>query len=447
MADQTRTWQRRIEAADAALALLDEAGVDQTRQIDVFGLCERVGLWLAFMPLDNALGAFVPLGSGGVLITTQRPLTVQRYTAGHELGHWRLDHGVVADRHEQIFGPPPAERERLAQIFAANLLMPPALVLSILQRVRPSAHEPINAQHCYALAREAGVSYEAAIRQLVNLNQLAASIANELLRQRPLAIKTDLAHGRRPINGWADVWPVDEQWDDQILALHLEDEAVISLPENRTTGYRWMLADEPHSAIETPAPLSFGRAIDAQRRAESQVRFLNGLAEAHHHRRAPEAILKQLRARARDAEPRGAELTERAGVDLVADQYVPSRAPAARARDAQAMRLSIAAPDRPVDEATENPPVAGGTGRRLLGVRFGRPGAHTIRLAYRSPYGPSEPIEEYSLHAVVETRRSAFSVEQVAADDEDDTWVTEVHERQLTALPPPLDPDDPNLAE
>lgn len=447
MADQTRTWQRRIEAADAALALLDEAGVDQTRQIDVFGLCERVGLWLAFVRLDNALGAFVPLGSGGVLITTQRPLTVQRYTAGHELGHWRLDHGVVADRHEQIFGPPPAEQERLAQIFAGNLLMPPALVMSILNRVRPSGHEPINAQHCYSLAREAGVSYEAAIRQLVNLNQLAASVAEELFRQRPLSIKTDLAHGRRPINGWADVWPVDERWDDQVLPLHLEDEAVISLPENRTTGYRWMLADESHSAVETPAPPSFGRPIDAQRSAESQVRFLNGLGEARHHPRAPGAILKRLRARSRYAEPRGAELTKRAGVDLVGDQYVPARAPAARPRDVLAMRLSTAAPDRPIGEATQNPPFAGPTGRRLLGVRFGRPGAHTIRLVYRSPYGPSETIEEYSLHAVVETRRSSFSVEQIAADDEDGTWVAEVHGRQLVALPPPLDPDDPNLAE
>ena len=45
-----------------------------------------------------------------------------------------------------------------------------------------------------------GVSYEAAIRQLVNLNQLPGGRANELLRLRPLAIKSDLAHGRRPMN-------------------------------------------------------------------------------------------------------------------------------------------------------------------------------------------------------------------------------------------------------
>ena len=200
--------------------------------------------------------------------------------------------------------------------------------------------------------------------------------------------------------------------------------------------------------IDTPAPVSFAETIDARHRAESQARFLNDLADANRRHRAPEAIIKRLRARARDAEPQRDDSTEHAGVDVVGDQYVPRRAPAARAKDARAMRLATASPDRSVDAATWDPgPLAGGTGRRLLGVRFGQPGAHTVRLAYRSPYGPSATIQEYSLHAVVETRRNAFSIEQLAGADEDDTWVTEVHERQLTALPPPLDPDDSNLDE
>ena len=36
--------QRSLQAAEAASRLLTEAGVDQTRRIDVFGLCEQLGL-------------------------------------------------------------------------------------------------------------------------------------------------------------------------------------------------------------------------------------------------------------------------------------------------------------------------------------------------------------------------------------------------------------------
>ena len=46
---------RRLQAAASANGLLAETGVDQTRQIDVFELCERLGLWLAFFPLDGLL--------------------------------------------------------------------------------------------------------------------------------------------------------------------------------------------------------------------------------------------------------------------------------------------------------------------------------------------------------------------------------------------------------
>ena len=169
-------WQRRLAAADEALAVLDAAEVDQSAQIDVFGLCEQLGLWLAFMPLDNLLGAFLPEGSGGVLITTQRPLSVQRYTAAHELGHWQMHHGVTTDTHEQVFGSTDAERERLAQIFAGNLLLPPPLVFAILDRVQRSEPDRLTSTDCYAVAREAGVSYEAAIRQLKRISRSSPTV-------------------------------------------------------------------------------------------------------------------------------------------------------------------------------------------------------------------------------------------------------------------------------
>ena len=173
---------RRLEAAESASRLLAEAGVDQTRQVDVFGLCEQVGLWLAFLPLDALLGSYLPDGAGGALITTQRPITVQRYTAAHELGHWRLHHsrGPVFDTEEQVLGDTPDENEQLAQVFAASLLMPPPLVFGTLRRL--SATGDVSTSDAYTVARESGVSYEAAVRQLQNLEVIDSRRANALLR-------------------------------------------------------------------------------------------------------------------------------------------------------------------------------------------------------------------------------------------------------------------------
>lgn len=445
MAGGDRRWSRRLEAADAALDLLSDVGVDQHRQIDVFDICEQVGLWLAFAPLDSLLGAYVPQGSGGIMITTRRPLTVQRYTAAHELGHWRLRHGVVADTHDQIFRPASMEQERLAQIFAGSLLMPAPLVMAILARVRSPADAPVTAAHCYAIAREAGVSYEAAVRQLVNLNQLQRHEADELLSVRPLAIKTQLGYGQRPVNGWADVWPVDEGWHEQILNLRVDDEVSIALPENRTTGYRWMLTDDPplvHSEPE-PAPqqgqarrglaigqAAFAAALDARRGARLK---------------APRAMVERLRSQARRPLVPAEPTAPPSGVDVVHDQYLAARAPDATPRQARASRLAVARPSDTTDDTARV--VVGGTGRRVLGVRFGDPGVHTVRLEYRSPYSDEPPLEQYTLYALVETRRQAISVLQVASDDDDRSWIAEVQERQLRELPPPLDPTDPALAE
>lgn len=440
-------WRRRLAAAEAALDLLDELNIDQYQRIDVFGLCEQLDLWLAFMPLDNVLGAFIPQGTGGVLITTQRPLTVQRYTAAHELGHWRMDHGPTADEYDEVFGTTHAEREQLAQIFAGNLLMPPLLVMSILDRIRPSSSTPLTGADCYTLAREAGVSYEAAIRQLVNLEQLTGPAAGRLLNLRPLAIKAQLAFGRRPVNGWADVWPVDEQWDDEILDLHVEDQALISLPENRSSGYRWMLADDPEPTREpTAAPPPLGAPLNPDRLDQARSDFLRQLEAAERRPAAPGPVMRDLRRRVPNDEEDSVSVEPQAGVDVVFDQYLSSRAPTTSPRVARDLRLTVAGGD-PDGTSGRSPAVAGTTGRRLFGVRFGLPGAHTVRLVYRSPYNPGPHLDTYAIHAMVETRRTGISVQQLADEGEDQDWVQEVHERQAAAPPPALDPDDPAVAE
>jgi hypothetical protein len=440
MALQGGGWQRRIQAAESANRLLDEVSVDQSEQIDVFGMCEDLGLWLAFLPMDNLLGAFVAEGVGGVLVTTQRPISLQRYTAAHEIGHWRLDHGhgLALDGEEQILGATLVEREQLAQLFAGNLLMPPPLVFGVLERLGVGG-QSLAPEHAYALAREAGVSYEAAVRQLTNLEVITPAHAAALRRRRPLQVKADLALGRRPISGYADVWPVNEDWNDQLLTLRVEDEVVISLPENRSTGYRWMLPDEHQVAAASPPPplvqpdpkIVDPKAIVALRARLEKAGATSRVA------RTPGALLDRLRA----VTPTPAREPHVADAEVVGDEYVPARAPWLPPRQARRHRIDQASAP---NDSTSSPssdreaPVVAATGRRVLSVRFARPGPVMFRLRYQSPYNDHAPVEEYVVRTLVEPRRVGFSVDQLATDA-DESWTTQVRERNLER---PLDPLD-----
>lgn len=446
MATQGPRWTRRIQAAESADRLLDELSIDQTQQVDVFGICEDLGLWLAFLPLDNLLGAYVPEGVGGVLVTTQRPIPIQRYTAAHEIGHWRLDHGhgLALDGEEHVLGSTPVEREQLAQVFAGCLLMPPPLVFGVLDRLGLTG-QPAEPEHAYALAREAGVSYEAAVRQLAHLEVITPAEATALRQHRPLTVKAALALGRRPVNGYADVWPVNEDWNDQLLALRVEDEVVISLPENRSTGYRWMFPGDRTPVAPSPEPPPLDSAV--QRVADPgaalalRERFAARTKPAG---RAPRTVIERLRMIEPAAE---AQVPSVAGVEVVGDEYIPARAdwlPPRKARKARISSASTAARQRSSEHQAS---AVGGTGRRVLGVRFPTPGPATIRLQYQTPYNADEPVEEYVLHALVEPRPAGFSIDQLVGDS-DEAWTAEVRQRQIEQpLVPLVDVDESDAGD
>ena len=448
-----KAWQRSLQAAESAGRLLDELGVQQTRQVDVFSICEDLGLWLAFLPMDGLLGAFVPEGTGGVLITDRRPTTVQRYTVAHELGHWRLErgHGLALDGDEHVFGASPVERERLAQMFAANLLMPPPLVLSLSARIGVGAHGPVRPDQAYFVAREAGVSYEAAVRQLTNLQVITAADATVLLGVRPLTVKSQLAGGRRPVYGYADVWPVDERWNDQLVSLRAGDEVVVSLPENRTTGFRWMFDDEVIEVTPAPEPPRMGDPSLGLLDAGAVSRFLEA-ARTTRQGRAPGAALDRARRlpSPRPAANASAERILPGGATVVGDNYLPGRTSALRPNDARRARLALAAGETSTAETlgAETDDISGragilersvtdgddevriaATGRRLFGIHFVEPGPKTLRLQHRSPYSSAPPVEEYVLHAIVEPRRQGFSIDQLV-QDADEAWVGDARDHK-----------------
>ncbi|MDE0109312.1 MAG: ImmA/IrrE family metallo-endopeptidase, partial [Bryobacterales bacterium] len=147
------TWQDRrnavLEGTARAAEMHEELSFrtrlgDGKGPIDVFRVIMETDVGLLFRPLDKLLGAFLPSPVRGILVTTQRDLYVQRYTAAHELGHFLMGHEASLDDERLISlatreQPHGDLQEIAADAFASEFLMPRWLVAAQVRRQRWTA--------------------------------------------------------------------------------------------------------------------------------------------------------------------------------------------------------------------------------------------------------------------------------------------------------------------
>src|SRR4051812_38254689 len=96
-------------------------------RIDVFRAATRLGAVLLFRPLNGLLGAYmgrpvVPIP--GIIVSTQRDLHVQRFTAAHEIGHYYLGHSPSLDEQVGLWrGESNDLQEVAADAFASEFML------------------------------------------------------------------------------------------------------------------------------------------------------------------------------------------------------------------------------------------------------------------------------------------------------------------------------------
>jgi Zn-dependent peptidase ImmA (M78 family)/predicted secreted protein len=231
----------QLKAAQAATQLLVDLDIDQSVPIDPFEAIDNMGLELRFERLGGLLGAIVPGDPSGVMINMQFPASVQRFTAGHEIGHWVLDQDSLAlDTEDTVEGLPKVARERNAQTFAAHFLMPLELMYATADRYGVEKGGAINPGQVYSMARDMHVSYSAAVHQLANTHFIPARARGKYLAIAPAVLKASITHGRKPFNARGDVWELGSDDEEFGVEVFMGDEIVVNLPENPSTGYTWM---------------------------------------------------------------------------------------------------------------------------------------------------------------------------------------------------------------
>jgi Zn-dependent peptidase ImmA (M78 family) len=218
-------------------------------RIDVFGMLVDRDIPVMFRPLRNLLGVYLDDPGQGVMVTTQRPLPVQRFTAAHELGHAVLGHETSLDEEEvltrALFSTTTAydPREVQANAFATELLTPAWLIALHMNRQGWKRSGLSDPQVAYQLALRMGSSYAATCYALNDAASLGKAACDRLLKVKPKEIKQSLVKAYEPENWRGDVWLVTERDSGMVLEGSRADLVVIQMKEHASSGYLWQFGD------------------------------------------------------------------------------------------------------------------------------------------------------------------------------------------------------------
>lgn len=221
-------------------------------RIDVFNMLVENDIPVMFRPLKGRLGAFLNEdGSKGVLITTERPLSVQRFTAAHELGHAILGHKPSIDAEAVLSRYPIADRvagdytleEVQANVFASQLLIPRWLLAKHLKRQGWKAADLAREDVVYQLSLRLGVSYAATCHALQRNEVIDHGQCEKLVAIQPRNIKKRLLASHTPDDWRRDVWVITERDDGILLEGSHDDLVVVKVQEHSGSGYLWRLDD------------------------------------------------------------------------------------------------------------------------------------------------------------------------------------------------------------
>lgn len=214
--------------------------------VDIFAVFQTVDLPLLFRPLKGLLGAYLSYPDYGVLVTTERPMSIQRWTAAHELGHHILKHKPSLDDDDVLRRMPMSApaiggdfQEDEANAFATAFLMPRWLMIWHAKQQGWTADDFRNPAILYQLSLRLGASYEATCWTLARNNFLRSDDAEVILKKRPRTLKAELLGAHQPVNYKGDVWLLTERDAGMAIDGSHNDLFVLRLPEHADGGYLW----------------------------------------------------------------------------------------------------------------------------------------------------------------------------------------------------------------
>jgi len=214
-------------------------------RIDIINIVNHKQVFVIFKKLKNILGCCIHNPEAGIMITTERSSSIQRFTLAHELGHIQLNHNEDSYDDESIiendFGFQTVNRSSIevaATSFANEFLMPKTLIINNLKRMGLKSQNEITASHIYNASLHMGVSYTAACWGMLSQKILSSSKAEEFAKKSKKKIKEEILNGTTLENYHPDVWRISKDFTGYIHA-GPEDVIVLEVNEQSSGGYIW----------------------------------------------------------------------------------------------------------------------------------------------------------------------------------------------------------------
>jgi hypothetical protein len=217
-------------------------------RVDVFSVAAELGAVLLFQRLKGLLGAYLaePVSPvPGIVVSTERDLHVQRFTAAHEIGHLYLKHAPTTDEDIGLWRSASKDLQELAaDAFASEFLLPEWLYRYHAGRHRwttTALQSPVNT---YQLSLRLGASYDAVCWGLQSHDILKQGLVAKLRAIAPKEIKSEILNGWAQLdNSWANVWVITEADDGLAFEGTPDDIVIFRFSERASSGYLW---DETH---------------------------------------------------------------------------------------------------------------------------------------------------------------------------------------------------------
>ena len=172
-------------------------------------------------------------------------MSIQRFTAAHELGPFSLQHRPRFDddsilrRNSMVDEMTGDFQEVEADAFAVAFMMPKWLVLWHADRQAWTVSDLQWPNNVYQLALRIGASYEATCWTLVRHRLIQLPLARELLKTQPRTLKAELLESYRPHDYRGDVWLLTERDAGTRIDGSRNDLFVLRLEEHSGGGYLW----------------------------------------------------------------------------------------------------------------------------------------------------------------------------------------------------------------
>jgi Zn-dependent peptidase ImmA (M78 family)/predicted secreted protein len=271
------------QAAIEATKQLEIIKPSWNEEIDIFSIIEDAGLPLMLKPMRRLLGAYLPAdvkvdSTAGILVNSNHPRSLQRYTAAHEFAHHLQDRALSLDEHIEVLERRQQAllepRERFAEVFASWFLMPPQLVTNLTKRlgIDPKSSGP---EEVYQLSLVFGTSYKATIAQLLSLREITFGQATVLRKTQPKEIKLSLSWDEPLANSRNDIWFITENYNGHTIHPRVGDEVHLSMAETPSTGYVWVPVSEgPKMSLANQRFIEVINASHFDAEGEHEFRFI-----------------------------------------------------------------------------------------------------------------------------------------------------------------------------